>query len=84
MGKMKKKLAAAALAGTFMSLAITGCAEITGSGREIAPLDTTGMMLEYDEDTKIVYWKGHYRISPYYSENGKLCRYVDGEIVEVE
>ena len=30
-----------------------------------------------------VYQKGR-NISPYYSENGKLCRFVDNKIVEVE
>ena len=40
--------------------------------------------LEYDEDTKIVYYRTSYKMCPYYSENGKLCRYVDGEIIEID
>ena len=44
--------------------------------------------LIYDENTKIIYIKTrtyglNYAYLPYYSENGNLCRYVDGKIVEV-
>lgn len=41
-----------------------------------------------DKDTHILYvrysagYKGY--LSPYYSENGKLCKYEDGKIIEVE
>lgn len=41
-----------------------------------------------DEETHIMYIyyckgnKGY--MSPYYSKNGKLCRYEDGKIIEVE
>lgn len=41
-----------------------------------------------DKDTHILYvryssgCKGY--LSPYYSENGKLCKYEDGKIIEVE
>lgn len=48
--------------------------------------------LYYYTDTNIVYIVfnecvgecGYGYMTPYYSENGKLCRYVDGKIVEVE
>lgn len=49
--------------------------------------------LYYDKDTRIVYYvmvstSGGYRgygfMSPYISENGNYCRYVDKEIVEVK
>lgn len=40
-----------------------------------------------DEDTHIlyVYYSKGYNsyLSPYYSENGKLCKYEDGKIIEV-
>ena len=44
--------------------------------------------LVYDEDTHIVYLRnptsrGYYVLTPYYSENGKLLRYENGELVEV-
>jgi hypothetical protein len=41
-----------------------------------------------DKDTHILYiefsvgYSGY--LSPYYSENGKLCKYEDGKIIEVE
>jgi hypothetical protein len=41
-----------------------------------------------DKDTHILYvrynsgYAGY--LSPYYSENGKLCKYEDGKIIEVE
>lgn len=41
-----------------------------------------------DEDTHIlyIYHNGNHTgyICPYYSKNGKLCRYEDGKIIEVE
>lgn len=56
--------------------------------------------LYYYSDTKIVYiafdthtysfyiadlaGHGYGFMSPYYSDNGKLCKYIDGDIVEVE
>jgi len=41
--------------------------------------------LVYDASTKIVYIKAPKgEFLPYYSENGKLCRYEEGTFVEVE
>ena len=41
-----------------------------------------------DEDTHILYYRytrdGGVVLSPYYSKNGKLCRYEDGKIIEVD
>jgi len=41
-----------------------------------------------DEDTHILYifYNGNHTayMCPYYSKNGKLCRYEDGKIIEVE
>lgn len=51
--------------------------------------------LAYDSESKVVYywfattiWYGDSRsnnvyFAPYISENGRFCRYVDGEIVEI-
>lgn len=42
----------------------------------------------YDENTHVIYYyisdahRGY--MSPYYNENGQLCRYIDGEIVPIE
>lgn len=42
----------------------------------------------YDSNTLVVYYCNHLRtnnyLAPYYSENGMLCRYIDGQIVEIE
>lgn len=48
--------------------------------------------LVYDPETRIVYYrqkemsgyKGFGYLAPYYSECGFLCRYVNGQIVEIE
>ena len=48
--------------------------------------------LVYDLNTKIIYYAftdgnskySHGFMSPYYSENGKLCRFINGEIQEIE
>ena len=48
--------------------------------------------LYYDVHTKIVYivtaecrgYDGYGFMSPYYSENGNLCRYIDNEIIEIQ
>lgn len=50
--------------------------------------------LYYHEDTKIVYMvvlirdgvfgEGYTLMNEYYSENGKLCRYIDGQITEID
>ncbi len=39
-----------------------------------------------DKDTHILYVYYSYQgfLSPYYSENGKLCKYEDGKIIEVK
>lgn len=43
--------------------------------------------LSYDTNTRVVYYiftRGEYGyMSPYISENGHFCRYVDGEVVEI-
>lgn len=36
------------------------------------------------EDGGIIYIDNDYGLTPYYSPNGKLCCFVDGEIVEIE
>lgn len=37
-----------------------------------------------DDSTGIIYIVGRYEFCPYYSPNGKICKYVDGKLVEVE
>lgn len=78
-----KKIIAVVLCGMLL---LTGCAN-----RNIEPVEigNTTFDLISDRDTGIVYIKnctshGYYVYTPYYSENGKLCRYYEGMIVEVE
>lgn len=50
--------------------------------------------LYYHEDTNIVYMivlirdgvfgEGYTLMNEYYSENGKLCRYIDGQMIEID
>jgi hypothetical protein len=38
-----------------------------------------------DPDTHIMYYSNDkFYICPYYSNNGKLCKYEDGKIIEIE
>lgn len=39
--------------------------------------------LIYDTNTNIIYIRSKYATTPYLSENGNYCRYLDGEIVEI-
>lgn len=69
----------------------TGCTEENLASRaekgQIEYVDLTENIVA-DKDTHIlyVYYRGGYQgyICPYYSENGKLCKYEDGKIIEVE
>ena len=55
-------------------------------------LDDKSNCLFYDKQTKIIYicitnnnggYLGYGYMSPYYSENGKICKYEDEKIVEI-
>lgn len=65
---------------------------ITSVNMEYSDFDLT-----VDKKTNIVYinnevcgydeygWKHVYHVyTPYYSKNGKICKYVDGKVVEIE
>lgn len=64
---------------------MTGCASIKNSTlKSIEQQD----YLVYDCNTKIIYYYfkhigGYSYMNNYYSENGKLCKYIDGKIVEI-
>lgn len=78
-----KKIIAVALCGIFL---LVGC---TNENIDPIEIKNTAFHLVSDPDTGIIYIKnrtyaGHRIYTPYYSENGKLCRYDDGRIVEVE
>lgn len=70
---------------------------IVSDNRELSEADAlvpinSSNYLYYDVQTRIIYivtaecrgYDGYGFMSPYYSENGNLCRYVDGEIVELK
>lgn len=78
-----KKIIIAALCSIFL---LTGCADENVDSVEVK---NTTFDLVSDHDTGIIYIRNstynmNFVYTPYYSENGKLCRYDDGKIVEVE
>lgn len=78
-----RKIIALTLCGIFL---LTGC---TNENIESADVENTTFDLVSDCDTGIIYIKnytymGNYVYTPYYSKNGKLCRYDDERIVEVQ
>lgn len=76
-----KKIFVSALVACFL---LTGCGDDPGSIIYNPFSDIKGHnMLSYDKETLIVYYNTSDQLAPYYSENGKLCRYIDGEIVEI-
>ena len=81
-----KKLSVIALLAIISGFIICGCSSEKSESTEI---ENTTFTLVSDRDTGIIYIKnftyaGHRIYTPYYSKNGKLCRYDDGRIVEVE
>lgn len=72
----------------LLLMCLTGCVESTET--EYVQVDyTITFNLVSDPQTNIIYIKNNTDnnkpvYTPYYSKNGKLCRYVDGEIKEVE
>jgi hypothetical protein len=51
---------------------------------DIRPItDMDNVHYYYEPNSKIIYVVCAYRMAPFYSENGKLCRYVDGSIIEI-
>ena len=69
----------------LLLMCLTGCEQSTEYVQ--ADYDITFNLVS-DPQTGIIYIKSQtyndYVYTPYYSKNGKLCRYVDGEIKEVE
>lgn len=71
----------------------TGCEEVEISSTPIVTTKTNAFRLIEDPSTGILYidnriddgsaWDAHI-YTPYYSSNGKPCKYEDNEIVEVK
>ena len=63
--------------------------KVSDENVESVEIENTTFDLVSDNGTGIIYIKNltrdpYYVYTPYYSKNGKLCRYDDGKIVEVE
>ena len=63
-------------------LLLTSCGETIG--KDEITMSGGDFHLTVLEPNGVVYVKGIYSLAPYYSPNGKLCHYVDGEIVEID
>lgn len=63
-------------------LLLTSCGGINKEsvGKPIASRN----LIEYEDGGVLYIQVSGYSATPYYSPNGKLCHYVDGEIVEIE
>ena len=64
----------------------TGCEEVEVSSTPIVTTKTSVFRLIEDPSTGILYIdnSSYHIYTPYYSSNGKLCKYEDNEIVEVK
>lgn len=61
---------------------------------EVSGYWTTGLMSDHDfeigcwlgnpDGNREPFWLIHGAVTPYYSENGNLCRYEDGKFMEVK
>lgn len=64
----------------FTMLLLTACGGINKDHVNKA----NGNLVEYEDGGVLYIRVSSYSTTPYYSPNGKLCHYVDGEIVEIE
>jgi hypothetical protein len=55
-----------------------------GCDNSTANISTYNCPIVAMKDTGILYYKAERRLAPYYSSNGKLCKLVDGKIVEID
>lgn len=83
----------------ILAIALVGCFALVGCAKSDSYGNTSvdkynwfyrieGTPMVYDKDNQVVYYKdraGHQGyMAPYYNEHGRLCRYVDGQIVPIE
>lgn len=90
---MKKKIFVALL---MSMIALTGCSNPVSYEAIKASLTTNykvhevyiSPMIDYEivymPSTKILYVKYQDKLTPYLGEHGRVCRYVDGKIMEVD
>lgn len=93
---MRKKILLLGMS-VMMLFGISGCGDNVGDYPKLKSAHLHQINLEnredlyYDDETGIVYFlfnlgygqnsKGY--MSPYYSKNGKLCKYENGQIMEI-
>lgn len=74
-------------------MVLTGCEDVEPSGITSVMVEYSDFKLTFDHKTKIIYIDNSidtggaldsHVYTPYYSENGKLCKFVDGNIVELD
>ena len=73
----------------ILLMCLTGCEDVNTTPIPVQVDYDITFNLVSDPQTDIVYIKNCTDnnkpvYTPYYSKNGKLCRYVDGEIKEIE
>jgi protein involved in sex pheromone biosynthesis len=81
-----KRLLVLAICSTIL---LAGCVNENNENSESTEIEKITFKLVADNDTGIIYIKNYttnnnYVFTPYYSKNGKLCRYDGDTIVEVE
>lgn len=76
----------------FLAVGLTKCQQNSyEADRHLQPIDGYTYLV-YDPDTLVIYYqekdgigyKGFGYMAPYYSEHGKLCRWVKNKITEIE
>lgn len=65
----------------ILVIALCGCSKKVNT-KDVKLL--AGYNLAQIEENGIVYVEGPYILTPYYSPNGKLCVYIDGQLKEVD
>ena len=88
---MKKRLISVML--IFLIILLSGCDEVGESIPHDIQIEYSNFDLVIDTNTNIVYIDNivtnangneNHIYTPYYSKNGKICKFVDGKIVDCE
>lgn len=94
---MKKRIILLVVVVALLVMSLTACGSTANSvddaAMEMANFEPVEgkEYLAYNIDTRVVYYmfstfedyKGYSYFAPYISENGRFCRYIKGEIVEI-
>ena len=95
---MKKRIILLVVVVTLLVMSLTACSVQKPNPVNDAAMEITNFKpvegkeyLSYDTDTRVVYYmfstfegyNGYSYFAPYISENGRFCRYINDEIVEI-